>query len=190
VEVAAHLCPALLGLEEVVEVEAELLRQLLRRQVAAVDELTTALVDLAFGEGARTGPAAATDAPGCLVDGGDDACLPEAMRSGETCEPGADDGDPCGCGGARGDCEPPHRSEADPGDPGHLDEIEPGQRRLGPPSLSRSLRRDLRNCLFESLHCGCASHAFPLMLGRVPLHVVLRSSGYVQYRLVRRRSTR
>ena len=52
VEERAGLRPRGLALDEVVEVEPELLGEMLRREVAAVDELAAVLVDLSLREGA------------------------------------------------------------------------------------------------------------------------------------------
>ena len=66
VEVAEQLGSGGFSLDEVVEVEAELLRELLHRDVAVVDQLAAVLEDLPVGEDSaarETAPAEARETP-------------------------------------------------------------------------------------------------------------------------------
>ena len=77
VEIADQLRPVLLGLEQVVELEAEPLCELADRGVALVDQLAAVLGDLTVGERAAERPAAAADA----VDASCTSAMYPALRS-------------------------------------------------------------------------------------------------------------
>ena len=68
VEVPEHLGAVRLALEQVVEVETELVREVADRVVALVDELAAVLVDLAVREVAAAAPAASAEPRRRLVD--------------------------------------------------------------------------------------------------------------------------
>ena len=70
VEVVERLGAVHLGLEQVVGLESEAAGELPEGGVALVNQLAAALHQLAVGEGAAQGPAAAADAVGGLVYGG------------------------------------------------------------------------------------------------------------------------
>ena len=93
-EVAELLGALRLGLEQVVERQPELLRELLDRDVVRVDQLAAVLVDLAVGEVAAAGPAAAADPVRSLVDLCRVPRLLQAIGGGQPGETGADDDDP------------------------------------------------------------------------------------------------
>ena len=156
----AEEVPELLGalglrLQQVVERQPELLRELLDRDVVGVDQLAAALVDLAVGEVAAAGPAASADAVRALVDLCRIPRLLEAVGSGQPGETGADDdpgrGEPPGGGrpgeGAeqRGACE--RRACAGQ---------EPAPRRAG------FFVGDLRDRLFYGVRQWRARHSLPL----------------------------
>jgi hypothetical protein len=84
--------------QEVVQREAQLLRELADRGVALVDQLAPALGDLAVVPALAVRPAATAHAGRGLVHLGDDARLAEPVRGGEPGEARADDDD-----AARGD---------------------------------------------------------------------------------------
>ena len=79
------------GVEEVVQRQPEACRQLADGHVRAVDQLAPPLGDLALGEGAGLGPAAATDAGCPFVECRVHARLPQRVRRGEAGESRADD---------------------------------------------------------------------------------------------------
>ncbi len=130
-EVAELLGALLLGLEQIVELEPELAREVADRAVAGVDELTAVLVDLTVGEVAATREAAPPDPARGLVDIRDQAGLPQPVGAGQAREAGADDGDPnvtirppCRA------CEPPEHRRADDGGARTLDEAAPRRTEL------------------------------------------------------------
>ena len=83
-----------LRLDQVVELQAELAGEISESLVTAVDQLATVLVDLAVGEVAATGPAAAADATRGFVDVGVEASLLETVRAGQPGEACTDHRDP------------------------------------------------------------------------------------------------
>ena len=92
VEVVEGLGAVLLGREQVVERESELLGQVPGFLVVLVDQLAAMLRDLPAVEGAADRPAAPAETGVALVHRGDHAGLAEPVRAGETREPRADDG--------------------------------------------------------------------------------------------------
>jgi hypothetical protein len=125
VEPAEELGPVLLGAEEVVELEPELLREVADLRVALVDQLAAVLDDLPLGEGAAEGPAAAADPIRRLVDLGLVAGLAEGVRGVEPGEPGPDDDDPRRARAARRRGEAAERGQAERGDARLPDEPRP-----------------------------------------------------------------
>ena len=89
--------------EQVVQVEAERLRELADRGVALVDELAAVLGDLTGGEVAAARPAAPTHPGARLVHRHLHAGRHELVRAREPGEPRTDDDDPrrSGAGGQR-----------------------------------------------------------------------------------------
>jgi hypothetical protein len=90
VEEVGRLASVLLALDEVVELEAELLRELAQLRVPLVDQLTAVLADLPVGEHTPNRPAASADPVRRLVHCGDTSRLPESIRGRQSREPRAD----------------------------------------------------------------------------------------------------
>ena len=100
VEVPEQLGAVGLGPQQVVELEAELVRQVADRVVTLVDELAAVLGDLPVGERAPDRPAAAADPVRRLVDLRRVPGLLQAVRARESRQPRPDDDDARACGRA------------------------------------------------------------------------------------------
>lgn len=84
----------LLGVQQIVQLEFELLSEAAQLPVPRVDQLAAVLVDLAVSEVPATRIAAPADPPGSLVDLRDISGLLETVGAGESGEPRPDDRDP------------------------------------------------------------------------------------------------